>query len=103
MITPNQNIVDCGPLIRLSAPALAPVKAEPKSNMDESKNCKQFGDFNPEGGSTAPADSIRINQFENHEQFDATNGTCHSGHDPQQRNQSGIPKRNAYSLSQQEA
>ena len=42
-------------------------------------------------------------EFHDHEKFNTADGTGHAGHDPKQRNQSGIPQRDADGLSQEEA
>ena len=74
-----------------------------QSNVDKGKNGEQFCNFNPEGSSSAPANGIRIDPFHDHEKFNTADGTGHAGHDPKQRNQSGIPQRDADGLSQEEA
>ncbi len=71
-----------------------------EGNVDKGKNGKQFCNFNPEGSSSAPANGIRIDPFHDHEKFNTADGAGHAGHDPKQRNQSGIPQRDADSLCQ---
>mgnify|MGYP000281996075 CR=1 FL=1 len=100
-MTPNQNIIEYGPSIRDSAPTRAAADDELKANVHKGKDREKFSRFRPQSRTATPEHFVCRNLSRDHHQFDGTNSRGHTGHDPQQRNQSGVPERDTNGLRKQ--
>ena len=74
-----------------------------QSHVHKGKDREKFRRFRPQSRTATPEHFVCRNLSRDHHQFDGTDGRGHTGHDPQQRNQSGVPERDTNGLRKQKA